>query len=108
MGYRKITAIIRTSLLKKVEDELRTAKVRGLSISQVKGYGDYADLYRSDWLTTHARIEIFTAKEKVKAIVDTIITAAYTGAPGDGLIAILPVEEIFRIKDRKRAHAPDI
>jgi len=99
MAFKKITAIIRNGLLEKVEERLRTAGVKGISVSCVKGFGDYANFFRTDLLTSHSRIEIFTSTEEAKKIVDVIMESAHTGHPGDGLIAVLPVEEIFRIKD---------
>lgn len=108
MEYRKITAIIRNSLLEKVEDRLRLVGVKGISVSRVKGFGDYANFFRNDLLTSHSRIEIFASAEEVKKIADTIMDYAHTGHPGDGLIAVLPVENILRIKDCSKAHAGEI
>jgi len=108
MEFRKITAIVRNGLLNKVEERLRTIGVKGISVTRVKGFGDYANFFRNDLHSSHARIEIFTSKEEVKKIVDAIMDYAHTGYPGDGIIAILPVEEIFRIKDRSTAETGEI
>ncbi|VAW89510.1 hypothetical protein MNBD_GAMMA17-635, partial [hydrothermal vent metagenome] len=59
MDYRKITAIIRRDVLEKVEQKLQAMGVQGISVTRVKGYGEYADFYSRDWMVSHARIEIF-------------------------------------------------
>ena len=49
MELRKVTAIIRSSLLKGVEERLQGMNVKGLSVSNVKGV-EYADFFTHDWL----------------------------------------------------------
>ena len=82
--------------------------MRGISVSRVKGYGEYANFYARDWLTSHARIEIFTAAEHAEQIVAAIIDAAHVGQAGDGIVAILPVEKLYRIRSRAEAFAGEI
>lgn len=101
MKYRKITAIFRCDACEKVEQRLQDLGVQGFSLSHVKGYGEYADLYSSDWLTSHARLEIFTEAEKVDTIVEAVMEAAHVGLDGDGIVAVLPVERLYRIRTRR-------
>ncbi len=98
MNYRKITAIFRLELLEKVERKLQTLGVCSLTVSKVKGYGEYADFYAKDWLTSHARIEIFVDKEEAETIAEGIMEAACLNMAGDGIVAILPVEKLYRIR----------
>ncbi|MFQ5487353.1 MAG: P-II family nitrogen regulator [Gammaproteobacteria bacterium] len=100
MELRKVTAIIRKDALKAVEQILQDMGVTGISVTQVKGYGEYADTYTKDWLVSHARIEIFTSEEQAELIAEAIMGAAHTGGPGDGIVAILPVEKLYRIRTR--------
>ncbi len=106
MELRKVTAIIRKDALKPVEKILQDMGVTGISVTQVKGYGEYADTYTKDWLVTHARIEIFTSAEKAEPIAEAVMGAAHTGCEGDGIIAILPVLKLYRIRSRAPA-SPD-
>ena len=41
MKLRKITAIIRRDLLEKVERQLQNIGAKGISVTEVKGYGQY-------------------------------------------------------------------
>lgn len=103
MELRKVTAIVRALALERVERGLREIGVPGLTVTRVKGYGEYANFFSKDWMTDHVRIEIFTAASRVDRILEVICSAACTGEPGDGIIAVLPVEHLYRIRDRANA-----
>ena len=108
MELRKITAIVRCETLEAVEKRLPLAGAKGLTVTQVKGYGEYADFFSRDWQVRHVRLEIFTEAPKVKAIVAAIMDAASTAAPGDGIIAVLPVEEAYRVRSRSHARSGEL
>ena len=106
--FRKVVAIVRTMALESVEKRLQAVGVPGVSVTKVKGYGEYADFYRADWMTEHARIEIFLHRTKVKEVVRAVIAAARTGESGDGLVVTIPVESIHRIRTGRRAGVDDL
>jgi nitrogen regulatory protein P-II 1 len=107
MEYRKVTAIIGNQRLEAVERRLEELGVGGISVSRVKGYGDYRNFYTRDWMTSHARVEIFTDAARADGIAEAILDAAHTGQPGDGIVAVLPVERIYRIRTRAEATPDD-
>lgn len=108
MKFRKVTAIIQTTMLETVERALQEAGVKGISVTRVKGFGEYANFYAQDGMVSHARIEIFTSAEKAGRIADAIMDAAHTGVPGDGIVAILPVEHLMRIRSKADAAPEDL
>lgn len=108
MDFRKITAIIRASQLETVEQALLATGVKGVSVTQVSGYGEYHNFYRPDMMTSHARIEIFAAADAAEAIARCIMDAAHLGQPGDGIVAVLPVEKLYRIRTGEEASANDL
>ena len=93
MAFKKITALVRCTLLDTVEHRLQEAGVRGLTITHVRGYGEHANLYREDWTVRHARIEIFLDEADVDRIVTVIKAAACTG------IVAVPVERFEHIRE---------
>jgi len=95
---RKVTAIIRVMVLEQVEERLKDLGVSGITVTRVKGYGEYANFFRSDWTVEHARIEIFVWRERAEEIARAIVEAAHTGVPGDGLVAVLPVEAVYHVR----------
>ncbi len=108
MEFKKITAIVRINLLEGVEKRLRQLDVKGITVSEVKGYGEYKQFFTKDGLSEVAQIEVFAMKNEVDAIVRAILESAHTGAAGDGLVAVLPVEEIYRIKSGSEALPTEI
>ena len=108
MKFRKVTAIIQSSVLEKVERALQESGVRGISVTKVKGYGEYANFYTQDMMVSHARIEIFTPAEKAERIAAAIMDAAHTGITGDGIVAILPVEKLLHIRSKAEATPEDL
>jgi len=108
MKYRKVTAIIRRDALQKVEQKLQQEGVQGISVTRVKGYGEYADFYAGDWMITYARIEIFTTEERAESIAQAIMETAHVGLSGDGIVAVLPVEKLYRIRTKSEATTENV
>ncbi|MDQ6998515.1 MAG: P-II family nitrogen regulator [Mariprofundus sp.] len=100
MEYRKVNAIINTLMLEKVDTALRDIQVPGMTVTQVKGYGEYHDFYQPDMMCKHANIEIFCKASEADAIAACIMDAAHTGQSGDGIVAITPVERIYCIRTK--------
>ena len=100
MEYIKIVAIIRMGSLENVENRLLQLNVPGLSVTKVKGSGEYTNFFTSDWNSTHARIEIYCEKDKKEAIVNGIMDEAHSGLTGDGIVVVIPVETIYRIRTK--------
>lgn len=108
MEFRKINAILRSHALNDVEKRLKEMDVKGITVTRVKGLGEEIDLLRENSLVPHARIEIFTEKTKAEKIANAIMEAAHTGGPGDGIVCILPVEKVFRIRTKSEATLDEV
>ncbi len=106
MDLSVVIAIIRRQALEAVEQGLREIGVRGISVSKVKGYGEYHNFFAGDWMVESIRLEIFTRKDKVDAITAAIMKTAHTGSPGDGIVAVYPLERFYNIRLRSEA-TPD-
>jgi len=106
MNYRKVTAIVNRAALEPVEEALRRLGASGVSVSMVRGFGEYADFYERDWMTNHLRVEVFTTKDRAESIVQAIMDAAHTGQEDDGIVAVLPVAELYRIRTKSLLEMP--
>ncbi len=106
MEYRKITAIISGSCLPAVEEALQHEATIEVAVTRIKGYGDYKNFYNPEWISTQARIEVFAALADASDIAKAIMDAAYAGLSTDGIVAVLPVEEIYRIRDHMPRPTP--
>jgi nitrogen regulatory protein P-II 1 len=54
-------------------------------------------------MVEEVRVEIFTRDHKVQTIAAVIMDAAHTGLPGDGIVAVIPVEKLLLIRTRSEA-----
>lgn len=100
MELKTIVAFVRNETWGRVEARLIDLRVRGLSASPVKGYGEYANFLNPDWTVTHTRLELFTEDSRVDEIVDAIMESSHTGMAGDGIVAVMPVERLYRIRTK--------
>lgn len=102
---KKIEAIIKPFKLDDVKDALNEIGIKGMTISEVKGYGrqkGHTEIYRGaeyvvDFIPK-IKLEIIVAAAKVDEVVEKIRQAALTGKIGDGKIFVLPVEEVIRVR----------
>ena len=103
MDIKLIIAIIRRHKLEAVEQKLKETGVERINVTKVKGYGEYHDFFARDWMVEEVRIEVFTRKDEVEKITTAIMDAAHTGVPGDGIVAVVPVEKFFLNRTRAEA-----
>jgi len=103
VAFRKVTAIIRRERLAEVEARLLEHGLGGITVTPVKGFGEYANYFRGDLMVPHVRLEIFTSAARVEEIVGTIVDTACTECAGDGLVAVAPVERIVRVRTKQDA-----
>lgn len=108
MELRKLTAIVRRSRLEDVEERLVKCGVGGLTVSAVKGFGEYANFFSRDPKVDHVKVEVFAAEDRVDEFVHAIQGAANTGLAGDGLLAVEPVERLIRIRSGEAARSKEL
>jgi len=106
MDIRAVVAFIRREKLEAVEKSLRQIGVERINVYKVKGYGEYHNFFAPDWMVDEVRIDLFTRHDEVDAVVAAIMGAAHTGLPGDGVVAVIPVERFYLIRTRAEA-TPD-
>lgn len=106
MDIRAVVAYIRRDKLEDVEKRLQEIGVERIDVSKVKGYGEYHDFFARDWMVEEVRVEILTRRDEVDAIAAAIMDAAHTGLPGDGVVAVVPIEKLYLIRTRSEA-TPD-
>jgi nitrogen regulatory protein P-II 1 len=108
---KKIEAIIRPSKLEVLKDALTAAGVKGMTISQVKGFGNqygWKEYFRGNEILVNllpkVKFEIVTTDERVDSIVDLIIAETRTDEVGDGKIFVYPLDEVVRIRTGERGN----
>ena len=103
MELALIVAIIHTDKLGAAEKRLHEIGVRGITVIKAKGFGEQSlphDILGRALMESQAKIEIYAARDHAERIAHTIMDAAHTGMPGDGIVAILPVQRVFSVRTR--------
>ena len=100
-----IVTIIQPFKLDEVRDALSNIDVKGMTVSEVKGFGrqkGHTEFYRGaeyviDFLPK-LKLEIAITDMQLEQVVKTIKETAHTGKIGDGKIFVLNLEQSIRIR----------
>jgi len=100
-----ITAIIKPHMLDGVRDALSESGIRGLTVTEVKGFGrqkGHTEVYRgaeySVDFVPKVKVEVVADDEQVESAVKAITESARTGQIGDGKIFVSDMGEAIRIR----------
>ena len=104
-----VIAFIKPFKLDDVKERLRSLGVNGMSVSEIRGFGrqgGQTEVYRGAEYNVEfvpkLRLEVLVGSDIAPAVVRAIEEAARTGDIGDGKVAVLPVEDVVRIRTGER------
>lgn len=100
-----VTAIIKPFKLDDVRDALSNVGVRGVTVTEVKGFGrqkGHTELYRGaeyvvDFLPK-VKLEVAISANLLDQAIEVITDAAKTDKIGDGKIFVFDLEQVIRIR----------
>jgi len=102
---KKIEAIIRHFKLEDVKNALSEQGIRGMTITEVRGFGrqkGHTEMYRGTEYSVDfvpkVKVEVVVPNDGVQKVIDTIMQSAQTGQIGDGKIFVLSLDETVRIR----------
>lgn len=100
-----IMAAIKPHKLDEVREALTSIGVRGLMVTEVKGFGTqsgHTEIYRGAEYTVNyvpkVKLEIAVSDGLADQVTDTIGRVARTGRIGDGKIFVLDLAEVVRVR----------
>ena len=100
-----IIAAIKPFKLEEVREALTDIGVRGMMVSEIKGFGaqsGHTEIYRGAEYAVNfvpkVRLEIVVADAMAEQVVSTIASTAKTDKIGDGKIFTLDVEGAMRVR----------
>ncbi|MBV8996290.1 MAG: P-II family nitrogen regulator [Pseudonocardiales bacterium] len=104
-----VTAIVKPFTLGDVKVALERLGVRGMTVSEVQGYGrqkGHTEVYRGveyavDFVPK-IRVEVLVDEAQVEKTIDALIEATRTGKIGDGKVWVTPVETVVRVRTGER------
>ena len=100
-----VIAIIQPFKLEVVRNALMQIGVRGMTITEVEGFGNqkgHTEIYRgTEYAATFlpkVQIEVAVPARHVDNVVDAIVSSARTGQIGDGKIFVTDIDRATRIR----------
>src|SRR5206468_11409131 len=75
MNFKYVVAIVRPDAVESLEARFKSLGVGGITLTKVKGFGEYKNFFTGDWLTEHTKIEIFTEASKVEPLLGVFLEA---------------------------------
>jgi nitrogen regulatory protein P-II 1 len=98
MNFKYVIAIVPPDAVEQLQSRLRSIGVGGITMSSVKGFGEYKNFFTTDWLTAHTKIELFVEQSKVDALVQALLEASDSDLPGTGVAAVMPVDRFVHLR----------
>ena len=100
-----IIAAIKPFKLEEVREALTTIGVRGMMVTEIKGFGSqsgHTEIYRGaeyavDFIPK-IKIEVVAEADQADRVAETIQQAAMSGKIGDGKIFIMPLDQVIRVR----------
>jgi nitrogen regulatory protein P-II 1 len=104
-----VTAVIKPFKLDDVKDSLTAMGVKGMTISEVQGFGrqgGHSETYRGTeykvLFTPKTRVEVLVDEADTDAVLDAISKAARTEKIGDGKVWVTNIDSVTRIRTGER------
>jgi len=104
-NVKLIIAIIKPFKLEEVREALITVGVRGMMVTEIKGFGSqsgHTEIYRGAEYAVNfvpkVKIEIVVSANMADEVIESITKTAHTGKIGDGKIFCLDVQSAVRVR----------
>ena len=102
---KKVEAVIRHFKLEDVKNALTAAGVKGMTISEVRGFGrqkGHTEMYRGTEyaidFVPKVKVEVICEDGDLQNVIKVIMENAQTGQIGDGKIFVSTLDELIRIR----------
>lgn len=94
---KKIECYIRETDVNPLINALDKAGVGGMTVYPVQGFGKQRGKGEGA-LLPKMKVEVFVLDMEADQVVNTILTVTRKGRIGDGKIAVLPVDDVIRVR----------
>lgn len=99
MTVKRITTIVPVEILPTLERCLRAQAVPGVTVEQVKGYGEHPNYFRRDLMHDNARVILYASNDRIDTIVDAIKQAAQDCSVQSGILAVETIDRVVSLTD---------
>lgn len=97
-GVKRITIIVPLECFEKLETCLRGTGVHGLTVTEVRGFGEHVNFFQRDLLVRNIRVDIYAGAEKSESIIDAVINFRSDEYTHTGVLAVESVERLVNLR----------
>jgi nitrogen regulatory protein PII len=98
MKFCKVVAIINITDFGQIRASLDAFDLPGVTVSPVKGFGDYVNEYAQYGFSDNLKIEIYTTEKQAEEIARVLKDKANEMTEGGGMVAIEPVTSLINVR----------
>jgi len=98
MNVKRITIIVPVECFDKLETCLRGTGVHGMTVTEVRGFGEHANFYQRDLLVRNIRVDIYTGADKAENIIDSVVNFQAEEFTHTGLLAVESVDRLVNLR----------
>ena len=98
MKFCKVVAIMNITDYNILHVPIQQLDVPGVTVSIVKGFGDYVNAFNSFGFSENMKVEIYTTAEQADKIATELSALADRLTEGGGVIAIEPVHQLMNVR----------
>lgn len=98
MKYCKVVAIMNITDYNVIHIPIQRMDVPGVTVSMVKGFGDYVNEFNPYGFSDNMKVEIYTTAEQAETIAAELSALANQLTEGGGVVAIEPVDQLMNVR----------
>ena len=98
MNYCKVVAILNITDFGLIGTSIQKLDVPGVTVSMVKGFGDYINEFNEFGFSDNIKIEVYTSAEQAEIVADTLSRIGNEMTEGGGVVAIEPVHKLLNVR----------
>lgn len=98
MNYCKVVAILNITDFGLISTSIQKLDVPGVTVSSVKGFGDYINEFNEFGFSDNLKIEVYTSAEQAEIVADTLSRIGNEMTEGGGVVAIEPVDKLLNVR----------
>jgi nitrogen regulatory protein P-II 1 len=102
---KKVEAVVRHYKLEDIKNALNELGIRGMTVTEVRGYGrqkGHTEIYRGTEYAVDfvpkVKLEVVCSDSELQATIDCIMRNANTGKIGDGKLFVSALTDVIRIR----------
>ncbi|MFQ5683312.1 MAG: P-II family nitrogen regulator [Candidatus Binatia bacterium] len=99
---KMIWAVVRSDKVELIARQLKRIGVNGCTVYPVRGYGEQWKLYEPLMHGGHHKLEAIVKEKEVKEAVREITENGSTGREGDGILSVLDLGSVVKIRSREQ------